>query len=360
MNYIKRRAIIDEDSDLIVYKTLTSTYTLPDPTTETDDVSYIEKTTVESIVTRIPVKIKSKLTAPTPVPNTRPTTTTPTAQPTTQTIQSESPTHISPVIPGQNNGTKIGLAIGIPIALFSLFFIGLGVWYYFRKNKSLKNAIVDRFKGDDHTLTNLEKGEGNLRKENPYFSEESSSSIYINPGPQRKVNPDSIRYKWKDRLSRVISGMGNVNDEEQQQQQEVNYNPNFFKRMSMMTPSFLRKFNLQKPDQDIEPQVISMVENTQYKPKKINSLFPNLQIGETLDPVQGGVSPNQDLYLVIRTYVKQLTDELTIKIGDKVVILKSYSDGWCNVRLVRTGRDYYRHIDETTTGLVPKICLQKV
>ena len=76
--------------------------------------------------------------------------------------------------------------------------------------------------------------------------------------------------------------------------------------------------------------------------------------------MRGGISPEQSLYTVIRSYNKSLGDELNIEVGDKAVILEKHSDGWCKIRLVRMGKDYYNHQLSLDIGLVPKMCLQKI
>lgn len=97
------------------------------------------------------------------------------------------------------------------------------------------------------------------------------------------------------------------------------------------------------------------------KPTDNLNLPPVITIGSSgLDPVRGGISPEQSLYTVIRSYNKSLGDELNIEIGDKAVILEKHSDGWCKIRLVRMGKDYYNHQLSLDIGLVPKMCLQKI
>ncbi|EGW32441.1 uncharacterized protein SPAPADRAFT_67053 [Spathaspora passalidarum NRRL Y-27907] len=342
MSFMKKAIVDDEES--VVYLTLTSTYTLPDATNEPDketEISYIEKTTYRPILTKVPVQVIN--TKPTPNPTSKPAQKTITIKPQDMpTFTSKPESSLTPEPqgrqPGQNSsGIKVGVAIGIPIALFSAFFLILGVWYYFH-SRIPKTKIFDKEEtSGDNTLASID----NELKANPYL--DSSSTLHINPGAEKQLDPESFRYKWKTRLSRVIS-MGDVNDEETDN--------TFMKRMSMMTPMFLRKFNLQK--KDIEPPTATV-----HEVPKNNPLFPNLRIGKTLDSAKSRINPTQSPYLVKRSYTKQLPDELTIKIGDKVEILKMYSDGWCHVRIVQTSQDY-RHIDDEAMGLVPKICLQKI
>ena len=55
-------------------------------------------------------------------------------------------------------------------------------------------------------------------------------------------------------------------------------------------------------------------------------------------------------YTVARSHRHQRTDELTVKKGDKVVVVWVSEDGWWMVRLVN---------DPSKQGLVPSVCLSK-
>ena len=60
------------------------------------------------------------------------------------------------------------------------------------------------------------------------------------------------------------------------------------------------------------------------KPTDNLNLPPVITVGSSgLDPVRGGISPEQSLYTVIRSYNKSLGDELNIEVGDKAVILEN-------------------------------------
>lgn len=55
-------------------------------------------------------------------------------------------------------------------------------------------------------------------------------------------------------------------------------------------------------------------------------------------------------YTVARSHRHQRTDELTVKEGDKVVVVWVSDDGWWMVRLVN---------DPSKQGLVPSVCLSR-
>ena len=123
------------------------------------------------------------------------------------------------------------------------------------------------------------------------------------------------------------------------------------------------KKTVEENNETVKPQILSIPENPRknaMKPTDNLNLPPVITVGSSgLDPVRGGISPEQSLYTVIRSYNKSLGDELNIEVGDKAVILEKHSDGWCKIRLVRMGKDYYNHQLSLDIGLVPKMCLQK-
>jgi hypothetical protein len=57
------------------------------------------------------------------------------------------------------------------------------------------------------------------------------------------------------------------------------------------------------------------------------------------------------LMVVANTFVPNLDDELSVKIGDTVRLLEEFKDGWCTVQ-------YVGKVD-AARGAVPRICLQE-
>ena len=395
MAILKKRD--DDDDDTTIYLTITSTSTMNtgqlQPTGSGDEsanvVTWVQQTSLQTLVTSLPVTLVSTVSAKQRTTST-PLTTTVIVSPasTTQltqtslissTISSETssvrrigsmsdvPNQSTfgdiPVTSSTNRSTEIGLAIGIPIAIFSIFFIGLAIWYYIRSRKSKKqdnkysfNDSYYKSRSSDETIT----------PERPY-------PVVFSPGAylRQEIQSQNELPARKDRAAKRSSKMFPARKKEQEQISELPpESSRFMKRMSMMTPIFLKKFNLGKieePKEDtIKPQVLT-IDSDDHKDKITNAmknklyLPPTIVIGESgLDPVRGGSSPSESIYTVIRSYAKNLSDELDIEVGDKVVILEKHSDGWCKVRKIHMGKEYYAHQSSQTTGLVPRMCLQKI
>lgn len=371
-----------DDGDTTIYMTLTSTSTLnsknipnTNPTNVIQIVSWVTQTIETTIVTSTPI-LRTPSTSQTTTATskdismvlsaTETKSTTPSSSADTTSLSS--PTASKKVgavstIPIQNSfsdvsystgnrSLQIGLAIGIPIAIFSIFFIVLGVWYYIRERKRKRKTLSFNEKyykprASDVTLT----------ADKPY-------PILFSPGAYFKDERQYELPQKRDQLTSRLSKSFPIRRKEK----EISSSDNFAKRMSVLTPIFLKKFNLKKASHEnnetVKPQVLSIPENrleNSRKPTDNLNLPPVITIGSSgLDPVRGGISPEQSLYTVIRSYNKSLGDELNIEIGDKAVILEKHSDGWCKIRLVRMGKDYYNHQLSLDIGLVPKMCLQKI
>lgn len=78
---------------------------------------------------------------------------------------------------------------------------------------------------------------------------------------------------------------------------------------------------------------------------------------------------NPSIYKVIKTYQKNLGDELNIRKGEYVKILSKHTDGWClvekvdkfGITLVKTDENEWeneRYLNDGR-GVVPEVCLQK-
>lgn len=384
-----------DDGDSTIFLTITSTSTMsnniPQPTDSSENtvqiVSWVQQTSLRTLVTSAPITIYSTIS-----PSTQPKATTvyvshnnsnePTdsslppsvvessldepSSTTTRRIGSMSdiPSHSTfgdiTSASSSNRSTQIGLAIGIPIAIFAIFFIALGIWYYIRSRKN-KNKN-QQFNFND-TYYKSRTSDETITPDKPY-------PVVFSPGVYLKQESNSQIEKPERKESTVkrLSKMFPVRNKDQEQSFEKPQEFNFKKRMSMMTPIFLRKFNLGKIEEtqedDIKPQVLTIdSEHKNQVPKVKNKLNlpPTIVLEETgLDPVRGGLSPQQSMYTVIRSYNKNLSDELNIEVGDKVVILEKHSDGWCNVKKIHMGKEYYTHQSSQTTGLVPRMCLQKI
>ncbi|KAI3402789.2 FUS1 [Candida oxycetoniae] len=258
-----------------------------------------------------------------------------------------------------SNSSQVGIAIGIPIAVFVIFFIALGVWYYFRLRKSKKRLDSNKeahskiFSFSPAYVTRLEPGSrssSDTLAEKPY-------PVIFSPTNYLKTAKDLEMYQQQNnrkpefrdhlkRLSRVWPARNKSNEKDQD-------NP-IARPVSMLTPVFLKKFILGKESEErpakVRPQVLKIPSPHQEG--------DDITMQEPID-LKKQDSSNQSIYIVIKHYSKNLPDEITIDIGDKCVILQKHSDGWCKIRLVGHNSD-----DEVTsgggTGLVPRMCLQKM
>ena len=68
---------------------------------------------------------------------------------------------------------------------------------------------------------------------------------------------------------------------------------------------------------------------------------------------------DHDLHTVIKPYTKGLDDELTIRSGDKCVVLEKFSDEWCKIQLRRKNGHELSEAD-WKIGLVPRKCLERI
>lgn len=377
-----------DDGDTTIYMTLTSTSTLGGKSASTNQASKTEphiswavQTLQTTIVTSSPITkyvtlsntdtslMSSDSTSP-KLFNTKKVIGSSSADATTFPSQSDSlsPTASKKVgavstIPIQNSfsdvsystgnrSLQIGLAIGIPIAIFSIFFIVLGIWYYIRERKRKRKTLSFNEK-----YYKPRESDATLTADKPY-------PVLFSPGAYFKDERQYELPQKRDRLTIRLSKSFPIRKKEK----EISSTVNFAKRMSVLTPIFLKKFNLKKTveenNETVKPQILSIPENPRknaMKPTDNLNLPPVITVGSSgLDPVRGGISPEQSLYTVIRSYNKSLGDELNIEVGDKAVILEKHSDGWCKIRLVRMGKDYYNHQLSLDIGLVPKMCLQKI
>lgn len=251
-------------------------------------------------------------------------------------------------LPAATSGPSVNksLAIGLPVALAVLFIVGLFAAFLIRRkagkslfgNKKTTKSEVE--KNDDDTLANSlphEYGKNSV----PTF----------NDGPNKR---QSIAYYLKD----IFSKNASISDEH-----DVESN----RRFSMLSPMFLKKFNLNQSKSKLgEVEVVDPCDsNGRNKldlklPVSVNQDRLHSKIDTNLDPVKGGVSPRHKLYITIQNYTKRLNDELTIVIGDKVVIQQDYLDGWCLIRIIKTGKEYYNNGNTLDTGMVPKVCLREI
>lgn len=63
------------------------------------------------------------------------------------------------------------------------------------------------------------------------------------------------------------------------------------------------------------------------------------------------INRDDKMYKVIKPYVKNLDDEISIKVGDRVRILTEHSDGWCSARLIEENE--YSNYTSPKQGVIP-------
>ncbi|KAI5969721.1 FUS1 [Candida margitis] len=261
-------------------------------------------------------------------------------------------------IPTTSNSTQVGIAVGVPIAIFAVFFIALGMWYFLHLRRSKRELSQD-----------LDTFSQKLNFSNQHISRPSWETLTEKPYP---VIFSPTNYLLTDKNLQAC--------EEEEPKQGTNIKAqfnrssqlwlvrdrdkesltcpesNFFKRMSAMTPMFLKKFNIsgmfQGNKKGTKSQVLDVP--TTKAPNYASSGF-NPQLGfNHLD--NGCISSDQNMYNVIKPYTRALDDELTIRIGDKCIVLEKFSDEWCKIQLHRKSD----HDSSQKVGLVPWMCLQNI
>ncbi|KAK6463735.1 hypothetical protein DFJ63DRAFT_127226 [Scheffersomyces coipomensis] len=304
-----------------------------------------------------------------------------------------------------SSSLRLGLAIGLPVAIVSLFIILILAFIFLKKHKfkDVKQKMMpygsEFFSYNKDSNRNDDEEKDDDASTIPTRGNYSANSPILNLQHQTRNanNRKSIGYKLRDRISRVMN-FGDYNPEQeedeinsyyqrQQQQQSQPSKSNF--RNSIMSPMFLKRFNLSKPPPPVVLKNRQLsTDSTPIESKFVSYPYPEIVAGsnrskpqhkrnysippvvvpvsqdQSLDPTQGGISNSPQfkdkLYMVVKPYTKNLHDELTIKIGDKVVVLNEHSDGWCKVKMIRKGDDYYKNLASSDEGMIPKVCLQRI
>lgn len=225
-------------------------------------------------------------------------------------------------------GTKLGLAIAIPITAVCLVgMIVFGVFLLRKRLGSQRNAITTVGKRGLYAvgleaLSSSKRPKSGLR--NVYPQSVGSPGYDVEAGA-KKVKPNFL-----NRLSRII----------------VPDSPLEFK-----SPMFLRRFHLNAPDKCSKPETDSGHPNKQLPkaPLLAHTYEAATSIGFSIDPLKDQSSQPESLYTVIKPYVKRLNDEITVCIGEKVKIVKFHSDGWATVKIDASD----------DSGVIPLMCLRK-
>ncbi|KAI5951256.1 FUS1 [Candida jiufengensis] len=410
--------VTSSDTDTTILMTLTSTTTL---TTDTSDTIYISWSKTTLTTQQV---IRSAITLSKPQPTTSetkdstdsitdqstsstPSNTNSITSDSTNETSSTKTTKVTTLAPSDyssrlqfgdipsSNSSQVGVAIGIPISIFIIFFISLGVWYFLRlKNAKKKSKTIGNTNNNSKSFTfdpfddlnyNLSKNQ-----QRHAFMNQSSDTLNEKPYPnlfsptnylhtakelemyqqqqQQQQRQQGYGPRFKNQLNR-LSKMWPKRDRQQELSASKIYNqhqqpqpppqprdlhleelqnpqPNLFKRMSMITPIFLKQFNLKSTQNDpsIRPQFINIPISTQ---------------SQTIQPQRS--CSNQSYYIVIKSYLKNLNDEISINVGEKCIILEKHSDGWCKIKLIKNYISDGELINNNEIeGLVPRMCLQKI
>lgn len=297
----------------------------------------------------------------------------------------------------ENNSLKLGLAIGIPIAIVSILVGIILLWFYLKKktfNKRRNGLLPYKNEYLEHN------NEENLTKKETKFQVSSldllstklqglsETPVQIQRGPNQQLAQASVK-NFFNRLSRTVN-IRNINDADVD---TLNEN-----KSGLVSPIFLKKFNLRKsickPNdiynseerlrrtngllRSIDADFVSIPyngSNTSISEKRSKKPLPKLPpiintykskslhdmervVTHTLLSSSSIINRDDKIYKVIKPYVKNLDDEISIKVGDEVKILTGYSDGWCFIKLLKE-TEYSNHTT-SKQGVIPRLCLQKI
>ncbi|RKP29453.1 hypothetical protein METBISCDRAFT_24202 [Metschnikowia bicuspidata] len=221
---------------------------------------------------------------------------------------------------GRHSTTNVALAVAIPI--LTICMVGLAVFGVFLRQK--RQGSLKRMRGADLQAVGFEVVRSDSQKK-------PTSSVY-SPGEKgiagttedfaNEFEPPTKQEKngFLKRLSRII----------------MPDSPMDFK-----SPLFLRRFNLSAPER-------KEAFNRDYPNKQLPSVPPIIY---TYDPAakKEDLGSEDDIYTVVKPYVKRLNDELTICVGEKLKISKIHSDGWATVKMV----------GGENSGVIPLMCVRK-
>lgn len=207
--------------------------------------------------------------------------------------------------PGSStSGTKLGLAIGIPLAIISLFILVALGWVFLRKKIQSKSTEYLTYDAEQAV-----GGKGGFERKKQLL-----------PSPE---SPEEKPPRFLSRLSRMV-------------------NPEWILSLDLKLPAFMKSFNLKKeepePESDPEPKESAPVPS--YKSKRPPSLDLSNNSLETVSA--------QTALVVIKGYTMESAGELTVVVGD-LAVLNFQKGTQAHVSLVN--RDGY--------GYVPLNCLRR-
>ncbi|WLF76828.1 fus1 actin binding protein [Lodderomyces elongisporus] len=314
-----------------------------------------------------------------------------------------------------SKSTQVGVAVGVPIAIFVIFFMALGFWYFLRLRKQTQSANITRIEGEpkrfnfdfvekseQSTDTGNEKPYADLFSPTNYLKTAKDLESYshhkpLNYGASININNNNNN----DSSSSNIDNIDNIDSskgvfkrlsmwakrdkrhskagEDVEVQQQRTSLPHLSTNTTSTSPTSLRKFHLTKGKNNFMAHEIDAnnkndkqergreEENGKGKSKGKGDAVSNDFTGREVHfmdsrdssqfPAKNKVDAyDKSVYVVTRAYQSQLPDELSIKVGDKCMIMEQFEDGWCKVRLLQMAGTNRSKTDKM--GLVPKLCLQ--
>lgn len=206
--------------------------------------------------------------------------------------------------PGSNtSGTKLGLAIGIPIAVISLFVLVALGWVFLRKKI--------RSKSTEYLTYDAEEAYGGK----PTF--ERRKNLPTSTETTEKNPP-----RFLSRLSRMV-------------------NPEWILSLDLKLPVFMKSFNLKKEEPEEKQEENLSVPG--YKSKRP----PSLDLSKGSVSSVENVSSDSKL-VVIKAYTKSQAGEISIVVGD-LAVMNFHKGNEAHISLLN--REGY--------GFVPMNCLRK-
>lgn len=296
----------------------------------------------------------------------------------------------------ENRSLKLGLAIGIPIAIVSILVGIILTWFYLKKKtfnkrrKGLlpyKNEYLEHSNDEKLTMNETKFQASSMNLVSTKFQGLSETPVQMQRGPNQQLTQTSVK-NFFNRLSRTVN-IRNVNETDVD-----TFNEN---KSGLVSPIFLKKFNLRKsvckPNdvynseerlrrtngllRSIDADFLSIPYNDSkisisekrckkplpklppiintYKSKSLHDM--EKVVTHTLLSSASIINRDDKMYKVIKPYVKNLDDEISIKVGDRVRILTEHSDGWCSARLIEENE--YSNYTSPKQGVIPRLCLQK-
>lgn len=214
-----------------------------------------------------------------------------------------------------NDLLKLGLSVGLPIAIISLFAISILAWYYLSRRHA-QFATSSQY-------------EDTFLKKNSVVKYDLKSEM-----PKEEGVQTTVRYSVRDTIGRFGKSFRDS------VMFPINGRSN---KLNGASPFVLRRFNLKHELEKPLPVI----------PSSQNSLPHMEKVVPSLDP-KGVTSAAR---LVTKSYQKKLFDEISVEAGDIVRVIKDHSDGWSFIEMafpvtdkIRTGRQ----------GMVPSIYLKQL